>query len=815
MRYSYYILIFILVTVSSKLNAQIVINEVSSYNGSVISDENNKIHDWIELYNNSTSTVALYNFSLENRVGEKWYFPNCYFPAKSFLLIFASGESKNGSVLHTSFKLSKLGEDVKLFDDNNVLINEITIGSMQLNHSIGRFPDASNSIYIFDVPTPCFSNNNSKAYKRYADNPVFSYDNGFYSSSILLKITNNNSNSILYFTSDGSNPDTTSNKYVAPFQIDSSIVIKARMYSNDITILPSEEICKTYFMNYKSTLPVFSISTKPYNLWDWNHGIYVLGPNADTFYPYHGANFWQEWEIPAHIQFYESNQKLIIEQDAGLSINGGSVSRTRPQQSLRITSRNKYGDNDLSYRFFEEKNIKSFDNIVLRNSSLDFNITQFRDGSLHKLMLIGKLNIDLLCYRPSVVFLNGKYWGVQNIRERFSKHYIEENYHINADNVDLLEEDTAIIEGNFDAFNKMQSFIHNSDMSLTFNYDSAKVMLDVESLCDYYIAETFLTNTDWPYNNLKYWKSHNPETKWRYMLMDLDVSLGCFGWAPANMDLLGRIMGSYGDTNKHVQILKSLLRNTDFRTYFINRYCDLVNTVFSSENMKQHIEKIKKTLEPEMPFHFNRWGSSIGAWYWEIDNVVIPFIEAKPSYALQFVQDTFMMNKKIELELKVYPPEAGLIKINTITPSPFPWKGTYFDGNPITATAIEHPGYRFVKWQSNKLIINSFNKNSFTANLDSNTTLIAVFEQFLTNHQLNIFPNPATNIIKLDFLEETNSSITFNIYDCYGKVAKSIMYTGNVGLNETEIYIADLKIGIYIVKMQSDTETRIAKFVVN
>ncbi|GIR59477.1 MAG: hypothetical protein CM15mP65_20580 [Crocinitomicaceae bacterium] len=61
-------------------------------------------------------------------------------------------------------------------------------------------------------------------------------------------------------------------------------------------MLPSSTVDRTYIINeLNHELPVFSIITDDENLWDWNTGIYVAGPNAGPNYPHFGSNFWQPW----------------------------------------------------------------------------------------------------------------------------------------------------------------------------------------------------------------------------------------------------------------------------------------------------------------------------------------------------------------------------------------------------------------------------------------------------------------------------------------------------------------------------------------
>lgn len=807
------VIFYLLLLLAGSLQSQIVINEVCSYNGSVLEDEDGDHPDWIELYNNGSSTISLTGYSICDKSDDEWYFPSVDIDSHKFLLLFASGKNRIGNELHTSFRISKDGEKIKLYNASGLKIDKVETDKIHLDHSLGRFPNGEGEFYLFNIPTPAATNDTSMHYTAYASSPVFSLNSGFYSGSQLVTLSNNSSSTNIHYTTDGSLPSLTSPVYTSSIQLETSAVIRAQGFG-DSTILPSEIITNTYMLDYTSTLPVFCITTDPYNLWDWNCGIYVRGPNADTIFPFYGANFWQDWEVPAHVEFFDSSNEQVFKQDIGLSINGGSISRTRPMKPFRFTCRGRYGYSEFNYPFFQEKTLDNFKMLVLRNSGGDFNKTHFRDASLHQLM-IGKLDIDLLSYEPCVVFLNGKYWGVHNIREKFSKHYLEENYGVNSDNIDFLEEDSTIIHGDFVAFNSMYDFITSNPMNNPANYDSVENMLDIHSFCDYIIAETFLTNLDWPYNNIKYWRVREPGSKWRYMLMDLDISLGDMGWATAQYDALGRILGPYGYDNKHMQILKNLLRNTEFRNYFINRYADVVNTLFTSENLFNHIEKVKTVIQPEMPSHFERWGKSMEEWYNEINNVVYPYIEERSAYALHFVRDTFQLKKEVELTLDVFPPGAGKVTINSLDSIPLPWKGTYFDGVPVTISAQANSGYAFFNWKSDNVVLDNSCNTPLVVNVNKNNVFTAHFVPSSSIQNLTVFPNPAKSSLYIGFSLAYPAIGSLSIFDSYGsKVFSHDNIVYNEGINGCRIETTTLAKGVYFVYLNTGEEIQSAKVII-
>jgi len=801
------------VMASLSSNAQVVINEVCTYNGSILDDEDGEATDWIELFNSGSAPVDLLNYSLADQNGNTWFFPSVIIGQQQFLIVFASGKNRIAPNLHTGFKLSKQGDHIRLRDANGLYLDDMVTGPLQLNHSAGHQPDGYlQSQGIFEMPTPGASNNSSQIYSGYTADPIFSHAAGYYNGPLQLTITAPVTGQV-HFTTDGTIPTAASPAYTGPLTVDSNTVIKAKAYSALTINLPSEIITSTYLVDFNRTLPVVSISTDPANLFDWNTGIYVLGPNASTVYPYYGANFWQEWEVPANVEYFENGTR-VFSQTTGLAINGGSENRTRPMKSLRLTSRNKYGETSFHHQFFKEKPIDDFKILVLRNASGDFNKAHFRDGSMHKLLL-GNTNLDVLCYKPSVVYLNGSYWGVHNIRERVSRHYLKENHAIDSDNVDILEEDTTIIDGDYAAFDAMEGFVTGTDLSVQQNFDSAAKWIDTESMIDYYVAETYLSNIDWPYNNMKYWREKKQGARWRYILIDLDISLGNNGWAPASFDVLGRILGPYGDNNKHVRIFRSMLHNQQFRQQFINRYADLVNTLFTTEHMHTYLDEIRSTLADEMPFHFAKWGNSMQTWDQEYTQTILPYISDRPGYALEFVRDTFHLNAIRTLTLDVWPPEAGTISINTIEPGPLPWTGRYFDGNPVTVTIHPREGYHFVKWVSDAIRLSDILSPVIAFNPDADNKLLAWFATTSDPEHLTVFPNPASGNVTYGLLQDADGTGNFELTDMLGRTV--ISRSGiplQKGLNEQRLDVSAISTGVYIMRLTSSTSTLTAQLVI-
>lgn len=282
--------------------------------------------------------------------------------------------------------------------------------------------------------------------------------------------------------------------------------------------------------------------------------------------------------------------------------------------------------------------------------------------------------------------------------------------------------------------------------------------------------------------------------------MDLDVSLGTNGWAPASFDVLGRVMGSYGDTNRHVQIFRSLLQNFEFKEYFINRYADIANTLFTPENMRNHILNVRDRIAGEMPLHFLKWGNDMQGWDQEIFNVVMPYIDQRSAYAMEQVRNVFNLAGIHELELDVWPPGAATIQINTIRPTPLPWKGNYFDGNMITLRVIPNPGFAFAGWLSGTLPLADTKSLQLRVNPDTANRFTAVFN--LHSDPLQVFPNPAAKEAEAGCVLNQTGKASLQITDAAGRVVvRMIDVPVTVGLNIFKIDVSGLRSGFYLISL--------------
>jgi hypothetical protein len=500
--------------------------------------------------------------------------------------------------------------------------------------------------------------------------------------------------------------------------------------------LPGPVITNTYFVfpegRDKYSLPVVSINLNEDAFFDYQQGIYVAGVDFDNWraanpagWPDGGtpANYWRrgdDTESPAHIELFPpGSDQTALNVDFGVRIHGG-WSRSFRQKSLRLYARNRYGGDYFNYAFFPDNPHDSFRRLMLRNSGNDADVTLFRDAAIQK--ICEGLDFDVQDYQPAILFINAEYWGINNFRERYDKHYLARVYGVDPENLDILDGNATVKEGDAAHYNAMRNYMNSNNMSLPEHYEYIKTQMDVSNFIDYNIAQIFVSNTDWPGNNIDYWRlrtsGYIPEAptghdgRWRWLMYDTDFGLGLYGGSVSHNTLVFATAPngpSWPNPPWSTFLLRTLLTNPEFEHAFIVRFADLLNTTFLSGRMVEIINNMKQALTPEMPAHMQRWKapSTMSTWNNNV-NVMISFANQRTVFQRQHIRQYFEISADVDVELDVSHAEQGYIRINTINITSethgipeqlYPWTGIYYTGIPIEVEAIALPGYAFSHWE--------------------------------------------------------------------------------------------------------------------
>ena len=786
----------------------------------VVLDEEGDAEDWVELYNAGTTEINLAGWFLSDKTSEpkRWIFPNKTIGAGEFLLIFASGKDKSETFLHTDFKLSKDGETVVLSDTAGNLVDKVFVPSLETDISYGRLTDASSELGFFQSPTPQFSNNDGTIIWQAAV-PKFSVEKNFQSTAFSLEITTPENGGIVRYTLDGSEPVASSFVFNNPIFVEDNTPVRARTFKDGK--LPSEMTSKTYFIDTKHTLPIIHISSNPENFFDYENGILVDGPNASPNYPFFGANFWKDIEVPIHLEYFDKAQNLELSIEVGTQTHGGRGTRTKPQKAMRLITKPRFGVDKINYPFFRNKTADSFERLVLRNSGGDFSNTHLRSGFMADYLSTNKIDVDVLGYQPAVFYINGRYWGLINLKEKMDEFYVESNYGISPDKIDFLEEDTVVGAGNFDAFDQHFAYIMTHDMSVESNFQQAADYFDLNSMTDYFVSQLAIANTDWPQGNIKYWRERKEGAKWRYLMFDLDAGMGLYPWSNVDREAYKRIITQQGEINPHVMIHIELMKNENYYNYFINRYADLLNTIFSADEFVAAVEAADARIRPEIGQHLSRWpGCGFCSTMETRDTLHLPnilsFAKFRAIENRKHLQAFLGFENQVNLTLRTYPAEAGTVQINTVIPDELPWNGYYFNGVPVTITVLPNEGFEFSHWEALEADLSDKSGTTFSLNFEKDDQITAYFGVKYEGLKIDVFPNPTAGNVEVSFVLNQIDTIEMQLFSTDGKLMQQFPKQRlNGGLQRMNFDFSAFKTGVYILQIQTGETREAVKIVVN
>lgn len=761
-----------------ELSAEVRFYEVVSSNGNTLTDSDGDTGDWVEIRNDGDEIISLAGWGLSDREEEpfRWTFPeSLWINPGQYFLIWADGKDMYGSLmlhrprLHANFSVSASGETLILTRPDGTLADKLMVPPLPRDVSYGR---QGNEWFYFDEPTP-WAANTTTGYWGILEPPTFSHTPGNYDQTISLEIEHPDPEVEIRYTVDGSVPGPGSPGFGGPLMlgdrtgqanghsmIRTSPTEARKSAHQDFTWYdPIEEVRKAHVVRaqafkdgYLNVMPssgtwfvgpdfavrygldVISVIADHDDMFDEEQGIMVPG---NIFWDNgYGGDFWgrpnanyhqrgSQWERMVHFELFEKNSyQLQTHGDLGMRIHGGG-SRTVPQKSLRLYDRGH--GSALDYPFFKELPHASFRRLLLRNSGQDwftYGPTMFKDAYLQR--LVRHMNFEYQAYEPSVVFLNGEFWGIHNIRERIDHHYLARRFGLDSDQVDLLSGNRDVKAGSSSHYDEMMQFIAGNSLSNPTNYDQLKHYMDVDNFIDYLIIQTFLANEDWPGNNIDYWRlslnKYDPEAgpghdgRWRWILYDLDFAArGESEWIQFDMFnfIKNPTGGSWPNPRWSVVLIQALWESPEFVATFCNRYANHLNTTFLTARAAELADEMADEIEDSIIEHYRRWGRNssfinLSSWRSNV-NRMKTFAQDRPASVLNHLNNHFQTGHAVDITFNNTNPNGGVVVINgmvldgNIQPGvngrPQSWTGKYFPSYTVEVSAIAEQGYRFSHWQ--------------------------------------------------------------------------------------------------------------------
>jgi hypothetical protein len=467
--------------------------------------------------------------------------------------------------------------------------------------------------------------------------------------------------------------------------IDKAIVVRAIAVNNKGQA--STPITHTYFFGNPTRfkLPILAVNLDPKDLFDYDQGIFVAGRKFDNWREKNkdatatmgvaDANWKTSGKVSeriATIEYFHSDANTSIpNQTVGLRVHG-AFSRAVANKSFRIYSRKKYGVDDI--KMFGDFDRREYpNNLILRNSGNDRANTLFRDAFLHK--VFERLNVETSKSQPTIVFMNGEYWGIYNIRERLDEEHFAKLINVKPNEISTLK--NFQIDGSSVMASDWHMIIDEVRRSAKSNQSSMKTAeryIDIDNMIDAHIAYIYSANIDWPHNNSLVWRRRfnsvsNPGnsyqfSKWRWAIQDFDVAFHSYDHPTLKYALSVNGPKNRSDLSWSTELFRLLMADDTYKTKFISRYYNLLNLYLTPKHIEGHVNSYSQLISDEIPHHSNRWAThkSIDEWKSHVSKLIV-FSQYRHAHQFNELESIFGL-KPLNLTIQNPSNIAMLIDVN-------------------------------------------------------------------------------------------------------------------------------------------------------
>ena len=599
----------------------LMINEIMNSNREYLPQNGYNFYDWIELKNNSSAEINLSEYYLTKNDGNihEYQLPDVVLQPGQMYIIMASGDVNltNNSYYHANFKLGS--SDTLYLVKENKIVDSINFQNIPDGYSYGR--GAVDGFFFMESPTP--GNENSPGYRIVAEKPVIKNEgvhNGV--STVAVEISGQGT---VRYTTDGSYPTAGSAVYTGPFNVSATTVVKAKSFMDDA--VPSTSSVATFLVNENHSLPIMSVSLDPSDFRYLNY-------NATT----------RGIEVQANAQLYDGDKGFSI--PCSMACFGGN-SRNDEKKSYALRFDSDWGASDLVYHLFDNRDNSVYDAIVLRSGSNDLSKTIFRDILCTS---AADAYVDVQAYKSCVLYINGDYWGIYNIREKINSSFIADHYNVDKSKANIVHVSGTVETGN-DGINDVIYWIKTHDMSNEDNYKYASTLLDMDNVIDYWIFQMYYCNRD--VANIRYFSHPDVDGgRWKYILYDVDyglryTSINYYTNYLANPNgMTGWVDNTYDNT-----IPRDLFDNRTFCNRWLERLNYHLHNELSINSLTARMQGIVDSYAPEIARDRERWYGSYLSFdagipitvrsYNEQVNIIRNYIKNRQYYVLSHTQSFF------------------------------------------------------------------------------------------------------------------------------------------------------------------------------
>ncbi|WP_405333901.1 CotH kinase family protein [Fibrobacter sp.] len=634
---------------------------------------------------------------------------------------------KRGHEPHTTFKAEEQGGVLYMVSETGIL-DSVRYSAVPTGASWSR--DAAGN-WGFASPSP-YGNTVGEVFAVQAQsNAVNVPPSGFYSSAITVSFPAGTR-----CEQGGAEPTANSPTVEQDLTINATAVLRCRTYA--VGSYPSEEIIRTYVFESQPSIAALFVTTDPLSMFSPDTGLYMTGNGAAMMDPKKGANFWSNRELPVYVELFEPNKP----QTPAFGVMGdykisGQYSRAKEKKSFSITLREEYGDKRLKYPLFPDyPELKKFKAFSLRNFGNNSGDDYVRDR-IGTSMTEG-LGVDYQRGRYVVVYYNGKYYGVHDLRERNNEYYYETKYGLDASDIDLIDAQNEAGAGSATDYKAMIEWLQSNELTSDANYQKIADQIDVDNYINYMQAEMFVNNGDWPHNNMKKWRIASQKSKWKWFLYDVDFGFGA-GYNTQNSNVFSYVtnangtngmgmgmmpgMGGQqqtsGSISEHTILMIRLLQNEGFKKAFINRFCVLLSMNFSADRLVNRIDELQSQVQAEVARDAEFWNYDAASMSSNLEKIK-SFAQTRQQTIMSEMQQYFSLGETASVTLSAQ--GSGKIAVHNLPLDQSSMTVNFYSGVPVTVTAVPNTGAVFSGWSDGVADITR------TINPGEITTLTATFK---------------------------------------------------------------------------------------
>ncbi|MCF7733110.1 MAG: lamin tail domain-containing protein, partial [Akkermansiaceae bacterium] len=497
------------------------------------------------------------------------------------------------------------------------------------------------------------------------------------------------------YTLDGGLPRPNSALYADPIGITATTVLRARVFEAGKPPGPVET--RTYFIGETpGSVPYVSVVADPQILFGDQIGLYYNQHEPVSSSTYGLRDVYKGKDAPGSLEFFAPGGAPGFRVNGGFRMGGENNWAGNSQRAMNFALRGKYGDDAISYDLFPGSGIPVHTGLTLRDGGDTWAKDMLRDA-LWPLLAKDHMCADTADYRPSVVFINGAYWGIHNIRARWDDAWFFQNHRANPANVDHLlyghvdssSVSLGIEKGNSDDWLDLMNFLNTADLSLPENHAFVESRIDIDSFIDFVVAESYGINTSWPWN-LEFWRERKPGAKWRWFLPDMDQT---FRTSQTGTSILSQMLASE-------RVLVRLKASTPFKHRLAQRFCAHVASTFKPSRIDSLIDGMKTEVDAEIPRHIARWaakgGMSVSSRNSYIQGVKDFTASRDANVHAEIKSQLSLPASAVDLTLDLNISAGGRVLICGVPVEPGVIR--MFPDIPFEIQAAPAPGYRFESW---------------------------------------------------------------------------------------------------------------------